>query len=129
MVVLMVKEEELVLLAVWGCITAPTQHPRLPPSVLRVGQPRPPWREESCGVEGARWGTGTRGVGGAGAAAGRAVAFHSPLQGARDTQLGAFQIRCSKGGLASIQACPRFPDSGLGREVGWEASQAAQEHG
>lgn len=42
--------------------------------------------------------------------------------GSPDTRLGASPIRPSKGGPASIQACHRFPASGLGRKVAGKAS-------
>lgn len=62
-------------------------------------------------------------AGGAKAAATRgAVASDSPQQGARTPGLGASPIRPSKGGPASIQACHRFPASGLGRKVAGKAS-------
>lgn len=42
--------------------------------------------------------------------------------GSPDTRLGASPIRPSKGGPVSIQACHRFPASGLGRKVAGKAS-------
>lgn len=116
----------------WGSLASPRSAP-IAPAAPRVGQPSPRRLEEGCGVEGSPLGRRSSRAGwpGEGGSYGREEArllpraFHSALQGAWGTRLGASPVRSRKtAGIHSVLPGP--PEPGLTRA--WTARRAGASH-